>query len=182
MDTTIGPATSNTPSSDALGVASDAAVAANETLSASVGVPPDQAPHESVSAPAAPPPAYVPPAPRPDEPTPSQATQDEVGATGLDVGPIDCGRPSTSVSLTICTNADLRGRDGHISAIYRTLVGKADPDQRAQFAQEQRAWIISRNACGAVTCLVSSYDQRLRTITSEAWAQYNSQRATGSAQ
>jgi uncharacterized protein YecT (DUF1311 family) len=182
VDTTIGTASSSIPSGEATAASDAAEAAASAATSQQVAAAPDPAPQASETTPAPVPPPDVAPTARSNDPPPDQGSPQEAVATSLDVGRIDCGRPSSSVSIVICANTNLRGRDGHIAAIYRTLVGNADADQKAQYAQEQRTWIASRNACGSVTCLTVSYDQRLRTITSEAWAQYNSQRTANPAQ
>ena len=91
-----------------------------------------------------------------------------------------CSGTSLNLSAMICDSPSLRYQDAKINSIFRTLVGKAAPDERASFMQEQGDWLAQRDACTSQDCLQSSYRQRLRAVTAEAWTQFNRQRASGS--
>ena len=95
---------------------------------------------------------------------------------------IDCTNASSGVDVTVCSSPSLKHQEDQVASIYRTLVSKASAEQNLQFTQEQRAWVSVREACASTDCLVAAYQQRLRAVTSEAWAQYNSQRAANSGQ
>jgi len=95
---------------------------------------------------------------------------------------IDCSVRASNLSMAICSDPSLRRQEGRINSIYQTLLSKAAPGERQQFVQEQRAWIAGRNDCTSTYCLETSYQQRLRAVTAEAWAQYNRQHSPSSGQ
>lgn len=126
-------------------------------------------------------PAQVPiPVPQP-APTQTSNFSEAVGKTSTSGDPMDCTHSAAVAPSLICGSAYLRGLDGHIHAIYRTLVSRASPEQKALYGQEQQEWISGRDACDSVACLTASYQRRLSTVTSEAWVQYNHQRPDNSA-
>ena len=105
----------------------------------------------------------------------SQAVEDaNVALPPAAPGPDRAGG-SLDVPTMINANPYLRRENGRIASIYGTLLTKATPEQRDQFAQEQSAWIAERDACGNQGCLTASYGRRFQTVTSEAWTQYRAQ-------
>ena len=109
-------------------------------------------------------------------PAPGQLTTAQPAENaGTNDGPasVDC------VGEGNCSNPTLRDQSNRITWMYRTLVARAAPEQRAQFAQEQSAWVAERAACTTDECVTAAFDKRLRAVTAEAWAQYHAQHDGG---
>ncbi len=153
------------PSQDNLAGAQDQPSIAPTADSSAAAFPPDAALTPTPSQPESPPPL----------PTAEELTEARASITRDNNPPaaIDCSGASSVAASMVCNDAGLRSQNARLAPIYRTLVARATPDQRAKFAQEQDAWISQRDACDTQSCLANSYRQRIKAVTVEAWTQYN---------
>ena len=132
----------------------------------------------------------VPPSPvdAKDEPTPvgtpsARVESFEAPATEQPVVPrspqapkeLDCSVSRDGISSMVCSNPSLRDRNSRITSIFRSLLSRSTPGARDQFLQEQDLWFKERNDCSSQSCLADVYSRRMHAVTTEAWAQYNSQ-------
>lgn len=80
----------------------------------------------------------------------------------------DCGEPDrlNAAERRVCDNPRLGALDERLDSWYRRALVRAGYfDQTARVRSEQRAWLASRNACGASTrCLRRHYTSRLRQL------------------
>lgn len=112
--------------------------------------------------------------------TTQSATTSRNGGNAPSGTGIVCFGTGSNVASMVCGEPSLKSQDTQIASIYRTLVARADPDQRAHDIQEQKDWIADRNDCDSIGCLRAIYQQRLGAVTSEAWTQYNGQQTQSS--
>ncbi len=112
-------------------------------------------------------------------PSPASLLPDQGQAeTGMGFSGVDCSGTTSGFASIVCGSPALLKQDSSIMSIFSTLVSRALPGARSLLADEQRAWLAERSACGTADCLSASYQRRLGTVTSEAWTQYKSQHGT----
>ena len=71
----------------------------------------------------------------------------------------DCGKASTPVEKTICSDERLSNLDSDLGRAYKAaLQNSANP---ANLKAEQKNWVAQRNRCTDMTCLASAYQARL---------------------
>jgi hypothetical protein len=82
--------------------------------------------------------------------------------TGIDGPSFRCSPDAVATEVALCAAPDLWPRDRAMNALYFHVRGLTDARLRKRKLAEQRAWLASRNACGADTgCLRQRYDERL---------------------
>ena len=80
----------------------------------------------------------------------------------------DCARASTAVEKAICDeqNPGLASRDGALARLYDALKEEGGHEE---LRDGQKAWLRSRDACGAkLNCLERRYDERLAELAEAA--------------
>jgi uncharacterized protein YecT (DUF1311 family) len=70
----------------------------------------------------------------------------------------DCGISLTDIEKIICGNSELSSLDAQVTSFYRTARMAATYPK--VILEEQRKWLLDRNACGTLSCLVASYRAR----------------------
>ena len=78
----------------------------------------------------------------------------------------DCKKASTPVERAICQGNYTAELDGAMDELYRAVLAKSEPAQRAQVEAAQRQWLNQRNtACGRakpdIECIARLYKQRI---------------------
>jgi len=85
---------------------------------------------------------------------------------GLAQGPsFDCTRAGSATELAICASPALSQKDRVISALYADLRRALGSAAKNRLVPEQRAWVATRNACGAdQACIAAASDHRIRQL------------------
>lgn len=79
----------------------------------------------------------------------------------------DCAKAKGYVETTICSGENrLAEPDGKISWIYQRLLLHTGADQKEAIRQEQRNWLLKRNACTELSCLEAILDARETALRS----------------
>lgn len=99
-------------------------------------------------------------------PAPSVSAVSTTNSDAEPAGGIDCNASPTGIAQMVCLDGSLRRQDAQVSAIFKTLLERAGPDERVQFASEQRDWVSQRNQCTSVACLIASYRSRYARVNS----------------
>ncbi len=97
------------------------------------------------------------------------------GAAGF-----DCAKAATPIEKRICADPALSALDDQLTAAYKAALAAA-PSGREAVKADQRAWLITRDACPDDACLKDSYADRTRVLTDAAkgpGANANSARVT----
>ena len=77
----------------------------------------------------------------------------------------NCGGRLTHTEAAICDNGNLSQLDSHMASLYFTRRNQLHGYMRGQFDTDQRAWLGSRNSCGAdVDCLTGAYTSRIHIM------------------
>lgn len=75
-----------------------------------------------------------------------------------------CARARGATEQAICASATLAGYDRSVAAAYRFALQRAG-DEAAAIRQEQRGWIVTRDACGAdAGCLGQRMRERVEQL------------------
>lgn len=71
-----------------------------------------------------------------------------------------CGKAATDVEITICATAALGDKDADLNRLFADL--RATSSDREGVLTEQRAFLKTRNACGAdAPCIANAYDRQI---------------------
>ena len=75
--------------------------------------------------------------------------------------PIDCSKAATTDERTICADPFLLQTDARLDTLYDVSSRMVAMGQRGDLLESQRAWVKSRETCGAdKNCLRAAYAQR----------------------
>lgn len=86
-------------------------------------------------------------------------------AAAIDYSPIDCAKATTPADRTICNNYALGQDEARMATLYGIATGLVAMGQRGDIQDAQRAFIRTREACGADTgCLSRVYATRIREL------------------
>jgi uncharacterized protein len=87
------------------------------------------------------------------------------GAMPAAAASFDCAKARKADEKAICANRDLNDQDVRVDQLYGITRHLVPMGGRGAIMDDQRAWLTKRGSCGANrTCLVRSYDQRLRQL------------------
>ncbi|MDR1889525.1 MAG: lysozyme inhibitor LprI family protein [Zoogloeaceae bacterium] len=79
----------------------------------------------------------------------------------------DCRQAKSPVEKTLCASLDLHQLDARMSVVYAELWEEA-PEARRALLQEQKAWLIKRDACEEdKNCLDQEYQERISTLRAQ---------------
>jgi uncharacterized protein len=82
----------------------------------------------------------------------------------------DCGKASTEVEKMICQTPLLSQADEALSSLYRKLLREnSSKSERLELKYSQRAWLVERDNCHYLDCIILAYQMRgdtLRAMTS----------------
>ena len=82
--------------------------------------------------------------------------------TGIDGPSFRCSLAETPTEIALCVTPDLWPLDRAMNALYFHVRGLSDTTVRKRILEEQRAWMTTRDACGADDdCLTRRYRARL---------------------
>jgi uncharacterized protein len=89
-----------------------------------------------------------------------------MGMCGLvfaaDYAPIDCGKATSAADRTICRNYALGQAEARMATLYGIDMSLVAMGQRGDIGDAQKAWLKTREACGAnVACLTRAYNDRI---------------------
>jgi len=73
----------------------------------------------------------------------------------------DCAAANTLVEQAICSDRDLSERDSAVAFLYRVTL---ESGGLARVRNDQRAWLMRRNACVATQCVRDQYEQRITEL------------------
>ena len=77
----------------------------------------------------------------------------------------NCARAGTASERAICGNRALEDRDVEMATIFGLIRPVFAMGARGAFMDQQNAWLIQRNRCGADTaCLRRRYDERIAAL------------------
>jgi uncharacterized protein YecT (DUF1311 family) len=76
-----------------------------------------------------------------------------------------CAKASTDSERLICSSHGLAAADLSLGYHYCGLLARLPPAERARLADDQRAWLRSRQACHDETCLSALYDAQDRKFS-----------------
>lgn len=78
----------------------------------------------------------------------------------------NCGKARTIVEKMICDSTEVSALDRQMSAIYRSTIEAASPDNSASFKQESANWRTQvRDTCKSIDCLKVAYTSRISEMT-----------------
>lgn len=105
------------------------------------------------------------PPPAPQIVTPQPVAPQPVAPQVASPRPSWCNRAGTATEHAICADALLSQYDLQLGQTYRWWINNLQGWRRTQFIDQQKAWLRSRNSCGAHrNCLVQAYQSRLSAI------------------
>lgn len=77
----------------------------------------------------------------------------------------ECGKATTPTEKAICGSFELASWDRSVAAAWRSAL-KERPDERPELEKSQRAWLRTRDACGAKTdCIYSQQWDRVEALS-----------------
>ena len=90
-------------------------------------------------------------------------------ATASHSAGFDCGKASTKVEKLICQDTELSELDSRMSDVYEQALTRTN--EASQLKEQQRRWLRDvRNQCSDLSCLKSTYTQRIEQLTTKrAW-------------
>jgi len=71
----------------------------------------------------------------------------------------DCSKAVTYVEKQICSNDELSRLDDALATEYQTATTSYESESRVR--QDQRRWLLQRNACRSRTCITAAYEKRI---------------------
>src|SRR5437773_12171104 len=71
----------------------------------------------------------------------------------------DCNKAVTHVEKQICSNAELSRLDDALAAEYQIATTSHESESRVR--QDQRRWLLQRNACRTQACITAAYERRI---------------------
>lgn len=73
----------------------------------------------------------------------------------------DCTKTTTKVEKLICGNPVISKLDDELSAVYKTVIGKANENEKQELIMQQRHWLKhTRNVCETEVCFKHAYWSR----------------------
>jgi uncharacterized protein len=77
----------------------------------------------------------------------------------------DCAHATTSTEKMICADTVLSKLDEQLATIYQMTLNDLPDDHVTHIRQDQRDWLITRNACGTdSTCLQDGMKRRIKVF------------------
>lgn len=79
----------------------------------------------------------------------------------------DCAKAATSIEKMICSDTYIGNLDGILSQNYKALFGDEygfDDAGKKSTRNEQKAWMVKRNACATKECVIDAYKSRIDEI------------------
>lgn len=79
----------------------------------------------------------------------------------------DCAKAATSIEKMICSDTYIGNLDGILSQNYKALFGDEygfDDAGKKSTKDEQKAWMVKRNACATKECVIDAYKSRIDEI------------------
>ncbi|MFO1349113.1 MAG: hypothetical protein U1F12_11105 [Pseudomonadales bacterium] len=79
----------------------------------------------------------------------------------------DCAKAATSIEKMICSDTYIGNLDGILSHNYKALFGDEygfDEAGKKSTKDEQKAWMVKRNACATKECVIDAYKSRIDEI------------------
>jgi uncharacterized protein len=73
----------------------------------------------------------------------------------------DCRRAGTRVEHLICGDAHVSQLDRRMASAYATFLRRISTREQARLRENQRLWLVHRNQCTTVECLIAAYDDRI---------------------
>jgi uncharacterized protein len=79
----------------------------------------------------------------------------------------DCGKATTGIEKTICSDEVLSGLDSQLQETYLLALGDASFSKKAGVKGAQEEWVSNvRNQCGNINCLRAAYTARVDILAS----------------
>jgi hypothetical protein len=76
-----------------------------------------------------------------------------------------CNGPLDSTGKAVCEHKDIADHDQRMSLIYNSLMTDASPSAKRSLETAQKAWVGTRNACGAdYDCINTAYMDRIDAL------------------
>jgi uncharacterized protein len=86
-------------------------------------------------------------------------------ARAADYAPLDCAAARSPTERAICGNYALGQLEARMATLYQWTTSLVAMGRRGDIADAQRAFIKSREACGAkADCIGSAYDARIAQL------------------
>ncbi|MDH2915515.1 MAG: lysozyme inhibitor LprI family protein [Gallionella sp.] len=76
----------------------------------------------------------------------------------------DCAKASTKIEKLICDDAELSKLDKELNTAYK--IGLQAEKQAASIRQNQKQWVMERNACSSILCIKDKYKTRITQLSS----------------
>ncbi len=87
------------------------------------------------------------------------------GPTKWEMREADCATRPTASEREICIDRDLTRKDGVLNEVYHEVRRALNASDFAILRDEQRDWLVERNACGSNTgCLADKYTDRIALL------------------
>lgn len=84
-------------------------------------------------------------------------------AVSVQAASFDCGKATTKVEKMICADAELSKLDADLAIVYKTAL--QDKNQADSIRKKQKQWLKYRNCCTDATCVKTTYEMRLASLT-----------------
>jgi uncharacterized protein len=86
-------------------------------------------------------------------------------ASAAEYAPLNCARASSADERAICGDYALGQREARMATLYQWATSFVAMGQRGDIEDKQRAFLKSREACGADRgCLLQAYDARIAQL------------------
>jgi len=83
----------------------------------------------------------------------------------VEAASFNCARAASPTERAICGNRALEDRDVEMATIFGLIRPVFAMGARGAFMDDQNAWLVQRNRCGADTaCLRRRYDERIAVL------------------
>lgn len=76
----------------------------------------------------------------------------------------DCSSARNQVETVICVTPGFAKVDSNLWVVYKTVLGGLPSEAQADFKNQQRDWVLSRNRCQDAACLRPLYTARLQVL------------------
>lgn len=73
----------------------------------------------------------------------------------------NCSQARTRVEHLICGDAYVSQLDSRMARAYSTFLRRISTREQARLRENQRLWLVHRNQCTTVDCLIAAYDDRI---------------------
>jgi len=72
-----------------------------------------------------------------------------------------CSRARSRVEHLICGDVYVGQLDRRMADAYATFLRRISTSEQARLRENQRLWLVQRNQCTTVDCLIAAYEDRI---------------------